>query len=131
MSHHAATCFSGDGTCRVGRAIIDDEGAISSALDVGDDARDHRRLIVGGDDNAYSPRLRHHRSSRNEEKPTQDQHEADYVPYRNGSAKTRQPSAGVTQMHPLSRKPAIRSASGPSPAPRSAGVLNSSWPPAV
>ncbi len=30
----------------------------ASALDVGDDARDHRRLIVGGDDNAYSRRLR-------------------------------------------------------------------------
>src|SRR5258707_8041357 len=86
----------GNGTCRVGRAIIDDEGAISSALDVGDDARDHRRLIVGGDDNAYSRRLRHHRSSRNEEKPTPDQHDADHKPYRNGSAKTRQPSAGVS-----------------------------------
>src|SRR5260370_20395527 len=96
MSHHAAAGSSGNGTCRVGRAIIDDEGAISSALDVGDDARDHRRLIVGGDDNAYSRRLRHHRSSRNEEKPTPDQRDADHKPYRNGSAKTRQPSAGVS-----------------------------------
>ncbi len=68
MSHHAATCFSGDGTCRVGRAIIDDEGAISSALDVGDDGRDHRCLIVGSDDNPYLRLLQRHRLSRNEEK---------------------------------------------------------------
>src|SRR6266404_9956257 len=32
---------------------------------------------------------------------------------------------------PLEQKPAIRSASGPSPAPRSARRLNSSWPPAM
>src|SRR5258705_6594401 len=90
MSHHAATCFSGDGTCRVGRAIIDDEGAISSALDVGDDARDHRRLIVGGDDNPYSRLLRRHRLSRNEEKTTQNQHDAV------ASTTVRQPSAGAS-----------------------------------
>src|ERR1700738_4562710 len=76
MSHHDTTCFSGNGTCRVGRAIIDDGGAISSALDVADDARDHRCLIVGSDDNPYLRRLRGHRSSRNEEKPTQNQHDA-------------------------------------------------------
>jgi hypothetical protein len=86
MSQHHTTGFSGDGTCRVGRAIIDDEGAISSALDVRD-ARDHRRLIVGSDDNPYLRRLRHHRSSRNEEKPTQDQHD-DHDRIDNGSAKT-------------------------------------------
>src|SRR5258708_40077997 len=76
MSHHDTTCFSGNGTCRVGRAITDDDGAISSVLDVGDDARDHRCLIVGTDDNPYLRRLRGHRSSRNEEKPTQNQHDA-------------------------------------------------------
>src|SRR5512133_918095 len=71
MSHHDTTCFSGIGACRVGRAIVDDEGAIPSALDVGDDARNHRCLIVGSDDNPYCRLLRRHRSSRNEEKTTQ------------------------------------------------------------
>src|SRR2546423_4335833 len=71
MSHHDSSFLSGNGTCRVGRAIIDDEGAISSALDVGDDVRDHRCLIVGSDDNPYLRSLRRHCSSRNEEKHTQ------------------------------------------------------------
>src|SRR5258708_27836417 len=71
MSHHDTACFSGNGACRVGRAMIDDEGAISSALDVGGDARDHRWLIVGSDDNPYLRLLRRHRLSRNEEKTTQ------------------------------------------------------------
>src|SRR3954470_1751235 len=61
MSHHDTTCLSGNGTGRVGRTIIDDEGAISSALDVGDDVRDHRCLIVGSDDNPYLRSLRRHR----------------------------------------------------------------------
>src|SRR5260370_25913615 len=89
MSHHDRACFRGNGTCRVGRAIIDDEGAISSALDVGDDARDHRCLIVGSDDNPYLRRLRGHRSSRNEEKPTQNRHDADHSRIDNGSATKR------------------------------------------
>src|ERR1700738_1195427 len=76
MSHHDTTCFSGNGACRVGRAIIDDEGAISSALDIGGDARDHRCLIVGSDDYPYLRLLRRHRLSRNEEKTTQNQHDA-------------------------------------------------------
>src|SRR5712672_3304496 len=91
MSYHAATCFSGNGTCRVGRAIIDEEDAISSALNVGDDARDHRCLIVGSDYNPYLQRLRRHRSSRNEEKPTQNQHDADH----SASTTVWQPSAGI------------------------------------
>src|SRR5439155_23838078 len=62
------------------------EGAMSSALDVGDDARDHRCLIVGSDDNPYLRRLRRHRSSRNEGKPTQNQHDADHSRIDNGSA---------------------------------------------
>ena len=37
----------------VGRAVVDDDGAISGAADVGDDARDHRRLVVGGDHDPY------------------------------------------------------------------------------
>jgi hypothetical protein len=103
-------------------------------------------------------RLRPHRSSRNEEKPTQNQHDADHSRIDNGSATKRwrerkckreerigaralgkaqdpDPQNGQrgvenerNEKYPLSRKPAIRSASGPSPAPRSAGVLNSSWP---
>src|SRR6185369_9149434 len=97
MSHLAATCFSGEGTCRVGRAIIDDEGAISSALDVGDDARDHRRLIVGGDDNPYWRRLRHYRAHPAMKK-SPPKISAMRITNRidNGSAKTRQPSAGVS-----------------------------------
>ena len=89
MSHYDPTCFSGDGTCRVGRAIIDDEGAISSAFDAGDDACDHRCLIVGSDDNPYLRCLRRHRSSRNDEKPTQNQHDADHSRIDNGSATKR------------------------------------------
>src|ERR1700682_695742 len=89
MSHHDTPGVSGHGTCRVGRAIIDDEGAISSALDVGDDARDHRCLIVGSDDNPYLRLLRRHRLSRNEEKPTQNQHDADRSRIDNGSATKR------------------------------------------
>src|SRR5256885_14951507 len=78
MSHHDSSFLSGNGTCHVGRAIIDDEGAVSSALDVGDDVRDHRCLIVGSDDNPYLRSLRRHRSSRNEEKHTENQHDADH-----------------------------------------------------
>src|SRR5207253_1093122 len=45
--------------------------------------------IVGSDDNPYLRRLRRHRSSRNEEKPTQNQHDADHSRIDNGSATKR------------------------------------------
>src|SRR3954452_17185980 len=106
MSHHDTTCLSGNGTCRVGRAIIDDEGAISSALNVGDDVRDYRCLVVGSDDNPYLLSLRRHRSFRNEEKDRQNQHDADHSRVERGNLAQRK-----TIAHRLGFRSTMRMAS--------------------
>ena len=99
MLHHHRPGLGGGAAGGVGRAVVDDDHSIGEALELGDDARDHRRLVIGGDDDPDALRVRpsgcmvHPATKR---RP----HKISTMPITRrseiGSAKKRPPSAGVS-----------------------------------